>query len=127
MTSATSVLLLITLFLWKHFVWDFYCQPPYMWKNKGTLGHPGGLLHAGAHAASSFLILLPFGCEQALFLSICEFIIHYVVDFTKMNINKEMGWACNTHEQFWQLVGFDQLIHQLTYIGMTFTVIRSLG
>lgn len=124
--SSALTLVLISFLLIKHYIWDFYYQPPYMWKNKGTFGHPGGLLHAGIHAAASLIILVSFSdLEKALFLSICEFVIHYATDFYKMNINREMGWACNTHDQFWQLTGFDQLIHQLTYIGMTYTVVHS--
>ena len=122
---ANEALLLMVLLLVKHFLWDFLYQPPYMWKNKGTFGHPGGILHAGLHAASSFLIIVSWtSLHDAAFMAVCEFIIHYAMDFTKMNTNKEMGWACNTHEEFWQLVGFDQLVHQLTYIGMVFFVIR---
>lgn len=126
MAITYSAILLLTLLLIKHFIWDFYYQPPYMWKNKGTFGHPGGLLHSGAHAISSLLILLPFAPEWALFLASCEFVIHYAMDFTKMNLNRDMGWACNTHDQFWQLTGFDQLVHQITYVGMVFYVIYFL-
>lgn len=122
--SASLCLLLITLLLVKHFIWDFYFQPPYMWKNKGTFGHPGGILHSGIHAASSFSILVWWTSPLfALFFSLFEFSIHYLTDFAKMNINRSHGWACNTHDQFWQLTGLDQLIHQLTYIIMVYAVV----
>lgn len=124
MTATYAVIVILALLLIKHFIWDFFYQPPYMWKNKGTMGHPGGLIHAGAHAFASFAILLWWaGFENALFVSICEFFIHYAMDFAKMNLNRDMGWACNTHDQFWQLTGLDQLVHQLTYIGMVFYVV----
>ena len=118
------MLVLFTLLLIKHFIWDFYYQPPYMWKNKGTLGHPGGIMHSGFHAAGSLIILI-FWTEPGIALTLVtlEFITHYMTDFTKMNINKAMGWACNTHEQFWILVGVDQLVHQLTYISMVYFVL----
>lgn len=121
-------LIVVLLLLVKHYMWDFYYQPPYMWKNKGTFGHPGGLLHAGAHAASTLIIISGLiGLQDALFLSICEFVIHYFMDFYKMNINREMGWACNTHDQFWQLTGFDQLVHQITYIAIAAFVVKCLA
>jgi len=121
-------LIVVLLLLVKHYMWDFYYQPPYMWKNKGTFGHPGGLLHAGVHALSTLLIIVGWiGLEDALFLSICEFVIHYAMDFYKMNINREMGWACNTHDQFWQLTGFDQLVHQINYIAIAAFVVKCLA
>jgi hypothetical protein len=33
-----------------------------------------------------------------------------------------MGWSANTHEQFWWLLGLDQYLHALTYIGLIATV-----
>jgi hypothetical protein len=33
-----------------------------------------------------------------------------------MNVNARMGWTATTHEQFWWLLGLDQLLHVLTYI-----------
>jgi hypothetical protein len=33
-----------------------------------------------------------------------------------MNLNKKLGWGPTTHEQFWWLLGLDQLLHALTYI-----------
>ena len=45
------------LLLVKHFVCDFVVQTPYQIMNKGRYGHPGGLLHAGIHAAATGLVL----------------------------------------------------------------------
>lgn len=86
-----------------------------MWQNKGTYGHWGGVVHSGLHAAATLIILL-FFTPYALPLAILEFMLHYNIDWAKMNINKKMGWTATTHNQFWQLTGFDQLLHQLTYI-----------
>jgi hypothetical protein len=44
--------------------------------------------------------------------------IHYHIDWAKMNLNARMGWSANTHEQFWWLLGLDQYLHALTYIGL---------
>lgn len=111
------MLLLLTALLIKHFIFDFYYQPPFMWQNKGKFGHWGGIAHSGLHALATFLILLFFTITPiALFACLFEFVIHYLTDWCKMNINRIKGWGATTHEQFWQLTGFDQLIHQLTYI-----------
>jgi hypothetical protein len=115
-----ATLLLLFVFQVKHFVLDFLYQPPYQWKNKGTFGHPGGILHAGQHAVMTFCLLLGFtgGSLIALWLALAEFVAHYLIDWGKMNLNKKMGWGPTTHEQFWQLLGFDQLLHQLIYLGI---------
>jgi len=115
------MILLMTLLLIKHFIWDFYYQPPYMWQNKGTFGHWGGIVHSGIHAVTTFGILLFFLPITSLVLFIApvfEFIVHYMTDWAKMNINKAKGWGATTHNEFWQLTGFDQLVHQLTYIAI---------
>lgn len=113
------ILLLITLLLIKHFVLDFLYQPPYQWMNKGTYGHLGGIVHAGQHALGSLAILLFFTNPlAAIAIAAMELVIHYHVDWFKMWYNKKQGWGANTHTEFWQLLGADQLAHQLTYIFM---------
>ena len=125
MTAINTLVLLTILFL-KHFIIDFLWQGPYQYKNKGTYGHPGGLLHSGLHAVGTFFALwvcLPWAGPTIMLMSVIEFSIHYHVDWAKMNINKLLNWKPDTHEQFWWLLGFDQLLHSLTYIGMIFFLI----
>jgi hypothetical protein len=115
------MLWLITALLVKHFIWDFFYQPPYMWQNKGTFGHWGGIVHSGIHAVTTFVILLFFVEHNNLILFIAplfEFAAHYITDYAKMNINRFKGWGATTHNEFWQLTGFDQLVHQLTYVAI---------
>lgn len=112
-------MLLLAILQVKHFLADFLYQPPYQWQNKGTYGHPGGILHSGQHAILTLLILLFFTSPLlALGLAVGEFFIHYHMDWFKMNYNKRKGWGANTHEQFWVLLGIDQLVHAMTYIGI---------
>ena len=117
------VWLLIALQI-KHFFFDFFWQPPYMWKNKGTFGHRGGIDHSLFHAFATYGILLFFHIPTltAYTIFLLEFPIHYITDWAKMNINRIKGWGATTHNQFWQLTGFDQLIHQLTYVGIIYLV-----
>ena len=122
--TTTTVLLLLTLLFVKHFVIDFPLQKPYQWQNKGTYGHPGGLLHSGLHAWATYLVLLIFvDWSTAIMLGILDGFIHYHVDWAKMNLNKKLGYGPTTHEGFWTLLGLDQLAHALTYIGIVFFVI----
>jgi Protein of unknown function (DUF3307) len=112
----TTLLILFLLFT-KHFVIDFPLQKPYQWMNKGTYGHPGGLLHSGLHGLGTWLSLVWF-TPYAIALALFDFVVHYHVDWAKMNLNAKMGWGANTHEEFWWLLGLDQYIHSLTYIAI---------
>ncbi len=112
----TTLLILFLLFT-KHFVIDFPLQKPYQWMNKGTYGHPGGLLHSGLHGLGTWLSLVWF-TPYAIALALFDFVVHYHIDWAKMNLNAKMGWGANTHEEFWWLLGLDQYIHSLTYIAI---------
>lgn len=121
-----ELLILITAFLVKHFIVDFPLQQKYQYSNKGTLGHPGGILHALLHTCSTTGILMGFGlCTYpiAILLGLVDGVVHYFVDWSKVNINKYFGWTATTSEMFWHLVGLDQLIHYMTYIGIIWYVL----
>ncbi len=112
-----TVLIIMTLLILKHFIIDFPAQTPYQWMNKGTYGHPGGILHAGLHGIGTFLIFALFIVTPwALLLGVADMVIHYHIVWAKMNINKKYGWKADQHPEFWVLLGLDQLAHYLTYI-----------
>jgi hypothetical protein len=105
----------------KHCVVDFIWQPPYEWKNKGTFLHFGGIRHAGKNAIGTALaIYAGFFFYHTLWaialIAVLDFVIHYLVDYTKMNITKAKGWKADTCPKFWWALGIDQMMHQLTYI-----------
>jgi hypothetical protein len=112
-----TTLLIFTLLITKHFIVDFPLQQAYQYTNKGTYGHPGGILHAGLHGIGTFLCLMVFS-PFAIFFAFVDMIVHYHIDWAKMNLNAKMGWGPTTHEQFWWLLGLDQLLHYLTYVGI---------
>ena len=58
MSGNADALIVVALLLAKHFICDFVLQTPYQIRNKSIYGHPGGLLHAGIHAAATALVLL---------------------------------------------------------------------
>ena len=120
-----STLGLITALFTKHLVVDFFMQPPYMYKNKGTYGHIGGVSPAATHGWATLCI---FYCWPGLLpwtgmLAIAEFFIHYHIDWAKMNINKRCGWTPVNSEYFWMLLGVDQFLHALTYIWMVWMIV----
>lgn len=119
----TLFYLLIALQL-KHFIVDFPLQTKYQWSNKGTYGHLGGVLHAALHGLGTFTVLFCFieDFSLAWYIALADMFIHYHIDWAKMNINKKLGWGPTTHPEFWVLLGLDQLLHQLTYVGMIFAL-----
>jgi hypothetical protein len=119
-----ETLLILTLLFTKHFVVDFPLQTKFQWSNKGTYGHPGGLLHSGLHGIGTYLCLMFFVPAIALFLALLDFVLHYHIDWAKMNLNKKLGYGPTTHEQFWWLLGLDQFLHALTYILIVFLAFK---
>ncbi len=110
----------------KHFICDFPLQShPYLYSHKGEYGHPGGIVHALIHGVGTWLVLalLPgIGMETALIYAGLDMVLHYHIDWAKMKTNKVMGWGPTTSNKFWVLVGFDQLLHNLTYAGIAYGV-----
>ena len=108
----------------KHFVFDFPLQGPYQYKNKGTYGHPGGIFHAFLQALGTVLALLlalPWGLgvfADILALAAIEGLLHYHIDWAKMNLNTYWKLGPTTSEQFWWLLGLDQYLHYLCYLAI---------
>lgn len=119
-----EILVLIVLLFTKHFVVDFPLQPKYMWSNKGTYGHPGGIAHAWLHGLGTWACIAWYAPMAAIYLGFIDMFIHYHVDWAKMNLNKKLGYGPNTHEQFWWLLGLDQYLHALTYVILVSIITR---
>lgn len=118
-----EILILISLLFIKHFIVDFPLQNKYQWSNKDKYGHPGGLLHASLHGLATMLCFWWYAPLACIYLGLIDAVIHYHVDWAKMNLNSKMGWGPTTHEQFWWLLGADQLAHAATYIFLVNLVI----
>lgn len=112
-----EILTLFTLLTIKHFIVDYPLQTRYQYSNKGIYGHPGGLLHAGFHGIGTWCCFAAF-TPIAVWLAFVDAIVHYHIDWAKVNLNNRYGWTPTTHEEFWWLLGLDQLFHYLTYIGL---------
>lgn len=116
MTEIQQIVLLLALFGIKHFVIDFPLQKAYQYQNKGTYGHPGGLFHAGLHGIGTWFCLFWINPFWATLMAVFDAFVHYHIDWAKMRLNAYFGWGPTTHEEFWILLGFDQLLHWLTYV-----------
>jgi len=118
-----EILLIVLALFTKHFIVDFPLQTKYQWSNKGIYGHLGGILHAALHGVGTFLCFLMFAPEYAMWLGLADAVIHYHIDWCKINLNKRFGLTPTTHEQFWWLLGLDQYLHALTYIVLIALVV----
>ena len=100
----------------KHFICDFPLQAyPWMYRNKGTYCHPGGITHASIHGVGSLIVLAPFIGLIALIYATIDMLVHYHIDWAKMNISTHYDLQPDNSERFWILLGFDQLLHHITY------------
>ena len=113
------VLLALTLFAAKHFIADFALQTEGMVRGKRVYGHPGGLAHAGVHMLGSLPALAVIGLAPVamLLLVVAEGVVHYHIDWGKEGLAHQLG-ANPQNRLFWFLIGADQFLHYLTYIGM---------
>ncbi len=117
---ALLVLAAVAVLMVKHAVADFYLQTPYQYLNKGTYGHPGGLLHSAIHVALTplvYLVLVPGSLLIAGAIALGEFVAHYHIDWLKEQIVRRNGLTTQD-PGFWHALGTDQLVHGLTYIAI---------
>lgn len=113
----------MSMLITKHFIVDFFLQSPYQYLNKGTLGHPGGLLHAGLHGVATALVFATFiPWQLAVILGWIDSVVHYWVDFSKVWFTAKYNWA-SADRNFWLAVGFDQFLHYATYVSLVLMVI----
>jgi hypothetical protein len=111
---------LFLLFI-KHFICDFPLQAnPWMYRNKGTYLHPGGIVHAGIHAIGTLLVLAPFIGSASVMYALIDMVVHYHIDWAKMNLSQRYDLQPTNSERFWILLGFDQLLHHITYFAIIY-------
>lgn len=114
-----SLLLVLFWVFIKHFICDFPLQTyAWMYQNKGTYGHLGGLTHAAIHGVGTFIVLAFWLGSYAWIYALADAVIHYHIDWAKMNINQRYNLKPDNSEWFWVSLGFDQLLHHLTYFGI---------
>jgi len=111
----------------KHFLCDYVLQTEYQVRTKGIYGHVGGFIHSGLHALFTIPALLILGAslKAVAIVVVVEFAIHYHADWSKANIDKRYQWGFSD-QRYWILFGTDQLIHQLTYLGIVYALLSGL-
>jgi len=114
--AGPTLILILLLFLLKHFVADFVLQPGWMAKGKaGMLGwHIPLTLHAAIHALLTYALIL-FLAPAYWWLAILDFGVHFAIDRGKALAS--LRWNANpTQSIYWWLFGADQMLHQLTHL-----------
>lgn len=112
-------LILFLLFV-KHFLVDFVWQTDKMVQEKGQYGKWGGIHHSLLHAALTYAILIHvLGIQAAAMLAVFDFLVHYHVDWAKMNIARNLTVQ---DKRYWFWLGMDQLVHAVTYLIIGFVI-----
>ena len=114
-----AVLFLLVLLFVKHWYVDFVDQSMEEVNSKGIYGDGPGMAHSAKHGLATMFCILAItgGAEYGYFayamaLGFIDSVIHYHVDWTKMNYgNRDIQTP-----QFWNHLGLDQLAHYLTYL-----------
>ena len=124
--TALALTALLALQL-KHFLCDFVLQTEYQVRTKGNYGHFGGILHSGLHIVGTIPALYILGATPAAgaLVLLAEFVIHYHTDWSKVQIDKRYDWGI-ADQRYWILFGTDQLIHQLTYLGIVYVLLSGM-
>lgn len=111
-----ELFVILALLFVKHFIVDFYLQTNEHVTNKGIYGAWKGIEHSLQHGIGTAIILAFFVPGAfAVFLAIADSLIHYHIDWTKININKSQNLT-PADKNFWFWLGLDQLAHCLTYV-----------
>ncbi len=113
-------LILLALLQVKHWFIDFVIQSEDEIKNKGTYLDWRGFKHSLKHGLGTFVILCLFASQEiALVVGCLDMLIHYHIDWLKMNYgNKDI-----TSPKFWNHLGLDQMAHQWTYLLIVFLLV----
>jgi hypothetical protein len=125
MTEVQLALLVLALLFIKHWFADFVVQFDYMVQEKGMYGANGGVHHMLIHMILTYIIVwLLFDPTLAILVATVDGLVHYHIDWLKMNISRWRGltikdWEC------WMWLGADQLAHALTYLVLVLWLISN--
>ncbi|WP_082181829.1 DUF3307 domain-containing protein [Aestuariivita boseongensis] len=116
---ALQILILLSLLQIKHMFSDYFLQTSRMLEGRGTYFHMGRAQHALVHAVGSLICLLIVGAPIGviLVLILLEWVVHFHIDWAKAAYTATKGHG-PADAGFWRAAGFDQFLHQMTYVAM---------
>ncbi|MCU9836830.1 DUF3307 domain-containing protein [Ruegeria sp. WL0004] len=114
-----TVLVLLCLLQVKHMFADFFLQTPKMLAGRCSYWHMGRAQHASVHALGSIIVFVLLGAPLGFigFIVVLEWLAHFHIDFGKGFYSDRKALQPN-QARYWHAMGFDQFLHQLTYIAM---------
>lgn len=115
--TTTATILLLLLFI-KHWYVDFVNQSYNEIVSKKIWGDLPGIWHSIKHGIGSAICVCLFSPVAAVVILILESVIHYIIDWIKMN----WGESDMSKSVFWSHFGLDQLAHAVTYISIVWTL-----
>lgn len=108
-------IIFLFLLLIKHSICDLALQGRFTSKqgDKKNLTDIKGYLHAGDHAIGTFLVALLFvGVLPALSVAIADFILHFIIDYTKRKYTLKIP---QSNKKYWVIQSIDQIAHYSCY------------
>lgn len=122
MTLANEGLVLILgLFVFKHFIADFVLQTDRHIAGKYVYGRWAGIEHSLYHAILTIGVVIPFvSVSVAALIALIDLVVHYHLDYIKVRF----GTQDPRKHSYWVWFGFDQMLHYLTYLVFVFKIIN---
>ena len=100
----------------KHAIADLWLQARFTTGSKTNLRLSRLWLHSLDHAVLTFFVALVFvGVINALWLSLLDFVLHAIIDFSKNYIQEKTGVVERSIE-YWKYASVDQILHFSTYL-----------
>ena len=119
-----SLFVLLALLFVKHWYIDFVNQSMEEVNGKGIYGNAYGIMHSLKHGLATLAIFWVFTgvFEYSLIVAVIDFVLHYHIDWAKININKRWNYTPES-PKFWAWLGADQLAHSLTYLFLVWMAV----
>ena len=119
-----DLFLLLILLQIKHWYVDFVNQTHEEVQHKGIYLDWLGVKHSLKHGFATVLVfyLTDLDLSTVLMLGLIDFLLHYHIDWAKININKKYNYTIE-QPQFWAWLGADQMAHQITYLALIWLAI----
>lgn len=119
-----SIFILLAALAVKHWYIDFVNQTAEEVAEKGNYLAGAGLRHSVKHGLGTALVfgMLTTDWIDAVLLGILDFLLHYHIDWAKININRRYNYTVED-QQFWAWLGADQLAHTFTYLWLVWLIV----